>query len=39
MTDDFDFPDFKPVGQKWREEYSRIRKLGRGDYWEGEQRL
>jgi len=36
MTDDFDFPNFKPVGQKWREEYSRIRKLGRGDYWEGQ---
>jgi hypothetical protein len=35
MADDFDIPDFKPVDQRWQLEYSRIRKLGGGDYWEG----
>jgi hypothetical protein len=35
MTDDTDFPDFKPVIEQWRIEYGRIRKLGGGDYWAG----
>jgi hypothetical protein len=30
MTD-----DPKPVPQRWQLEYSRIRKLGGGDYWKG----
>jgi hypothetical protein len=28
-------PYFKPVDQRWRLEYRRIRQLGGGDYWEG----
>ena len=35
MRDDNDFPDFEPVIEQWRIEYSRIRKLGGGDYWAG----
>jgi hypothetical protein len=35
MTDDTDFPDFKPAIEQWRVEYGRIRKLGGGDYWAG----
>ncbi|HXC27096.1 MAG TPA: hypothetical protein VNV38_04005 [Stellaceae bacterium] len=35
MTDDADFPYFKPVIEQWRVEYGRIRKLGGGDYWVG----
>lgn len=35
MTEDDDFPDFKPVIEHWRIEYGRIRKLGGGDYWAG----
>ena len=35
MTDDADFPDFKPVDEQWRVEYGRIRKLSGGDYWTG----
>jgi hypothetical protein len=35
MTKDAGFSGFKPVDQQWRIEYSRIRKLGGGDYWEG----
>jgi hypothetical protein len=35
MTDDDDFPDFKPGIEQWRVEYGRIRKLGAGDYWAG----
>ena len=35
MTDDDDFPDFKPVIEQWRVDYGRIRKLGGGDYWAG----
>jgi hypothetical protein len=30
-----DIRDFKPVDQRWQLEYSRIRKLGGGDYWKG----
>ena len=36
MKDDDDFPDFEPVIEQWRIEYSRIRKLGGGDYWAGD---
>jgi hypothetical protein len=32
MADDFDIPDLKP---RWQSEYSRIRKLGSGNYWKG----
>ena len=35
MTDDADFPDFKPAIEQWRLDYGRIRKLGGGDYWAG----
>jgi len=35
MIDDPDIPGFKPVDQRWRLEYRRIRQLGGGDYWEG----
>lgn len=35
MTDDADFPDFKPVIEQWRAEYGRIRKPGGGGYWAG----
>lgn len=35
MTDDADFPGFKPINEQWRVEYGRIRKLGGGDYWTG----
>jgi hypothetical protein len=35
VTDDDNFPDFKPVIEQWRIEYGRIRKLGGGDYWAG----
>lgn len=35
MTDDADFPGFKPGIEQWRVEYGRIRKLGGGDYWAG----
>jgi hypothetical protein len=30
-----DIRDFKPGDQRWQLEYSRIRKLGGGDYWKG----
>src|SRR5271163_4919558 len=35
MENDPDIPDFKPVAQQWQIEYSRIRKLGDGDYRKG----
>ncbi len=35
MDNDTDTPDFKPIDQQWQTAYSRIRKLGGGDYWEG----
>lgn len=34
--DDDNFPDFKPAIEQWRAEYGRIRKLGGGDYWNGQ---
>lgn len=35
MTDGADFPEFKPIIERWRVEYGRIRNLGGGDYWAG----